>query len=66
MKVEVFDPEEDSTIGLIFKNTKIDYECFTCDGSGKVRDNISKEGTYTFRKTICPNCKGTGQRKAKL
>lgn len=62
-KVENFLPEEE-TRGLIFRNKQIDYSCFTCDMTGKIRNNKSTKTGYIFQKTKCPNCLGTGQRKA--
>lgn len=30
-------------------------KCYKCDGTGKLRFNI------TYKKEICPECRGTGQ-----
>lgn len=62
-KIDHFDLEEESR-ELIFKNKQINYNCFTCDMTGKIRNNKSTKNGYVFKKTKCPNCLGTGQRKA--
>lgn len=35
--------------------------CSTCEGSRVVRNNKSNNGTYTFGKTECHKCNGTGE-----
>lgn len=34
--------------------------CWTCNGSGRLRNNASKNGTYTFGKIECSDCGGSG------
>ena len=38
----------------------IHEECWTCDGTGKVRNNKSEDGKYVFAKTQCHECCGSG------
>lgn len=65
MIVEEFDIEEDVCRYFVLKSAKMNYDCFNCDSTGKVRANKQTDSGYVFMKELCPSCKGTGLFKGK-